>query len=258
MELNRVYNADCLGTSGICLIPDKSIDMILADNPYGTTQNKWDLLLPIDKLWSEYCRVTKDDGAIVLTAQSPFDKYLACSNIKMFRYEWIWEKSRATGFFNANKAPLKAHENILVFYKKLPVYNPQKTTGHMPVKKYVKHKSDGSNYGKSIIGTEGGGQTDRYPRDVIYFEVVPNPIHPTQKPVPLFEYFIKTYTNEGDTVLDNCIGYGTTGIAARLNNRNFIGFDNGTCEKEGEYYGRYWADIANEMIDIETRQLRIV
>lgn len=258
IEINKVHKSDCIGKNGMCLIPDKSIDMILSDIPYGTTENSWDSVIPLNKLWEQYLRIIKDNGAIVLTAQSPFDKVLGCSNLEFYRYEWIWEKSRATGFFNANKMPMKAHENILVFYKKLPIFNPQKTTGHKPVNKYTKHKSDGSNYGKSIIGTSGGGQTDRYPRDVLYYEVVTNPLHPTQKPVPLFEYLIKTYTNEGAIVLDSCMGYGTTGIAAINTNRNFIGFDNGICEKQGKYYGMNWADIANEMIAKETSQLRII
>lgn len=258
LQLNTVHKADCIGENGMCLIPNKSVDMILSDIPYGTTENCWDSVIPLNKLWKQYLRVIKDDGAIVLTAQSPFDKVLGSSNLSMYRYEWIWEKSRATGFFNSKKMPMKAHENILVFYKKLPTFNPQKSTGHKPVNKYRKHKSDGSNYGKTVIGCSGGGQTDRYPRDVLYYNVVSNPLHPTQKPVLLFEYLIKTYTNEGDLILDSCIGYGTTGIAARRNNRNFIGFDNGICEKEGEYYGRSWADIANETIEKETMQLQLI
>lgn len=137
-------------------IPDKSIDMILCDLPYGTTQNKWDSIIPLDKLWEQYCRVIKDNGAIVLFAQTPFDKVLGCSNLKMLKYEWIWEKTSATGHLNAKKMPMKAHENILVFYKKLPTYNPQKTTGHTPVHSYTKHQDDGSNYGKTLIGISGG------------------------------------------------------------------------------------------------------
>lgn len=163
-------------------IPDKSIDMILCDLPYGTTQNKWDSIIPLDKLWEQYCRVIKDNGAIVLFAQTPFDKVLGCSNLKMLKYEWIWEKTSATGHLNAKKMPMKAHENILVFYKKLPTYNPQKTTGHTPVHSYTKHQDDGSNYGKTLIGISGGGSTERYPRSVQVFKTdkQKEALHPTQ------------------------------------------------------------------------------
>jgi DNA modification methylase len=207
-----------------------TVDMILCDLPYGTTYNEWDSVIPLDALWNQYKRVIKDNGAIVLTAQLPFDKVLGASNLQMLRHEWTWIKSNATGFLNANKMPLKAHENILVFYKKLPTYNPQKTNGHKPVNKYKKHSSDGSNYGRTIIGTEGGGQTDRYPVDVLYFPQDLEHYHPTQKPVALMEYLIKTYTNEGEVVLDNCSGSGTVAVAATSCNRNFI-----CIEKEREY-----------------------
>ena len=208
-------------------IPDKSIDMILCDLPYGTTQNKWDSIIPLDKLWEQYCRVIKDNGAIVLFAQTPFDKVLRCSNLKMLKYEWIWEKTSATGHLNAKKMPMKAHENILVFYKKLPTYNPQKTTGHTPVHSYTKHRDDGSNYGKTLIGISGGGSTERYPRSVQVFKTdkQKEALHPTQKPVDLLEYLIKTYTNEGETVLDNTMGSGSTGVAAVRTNRNFVGIE---------------------------------
>ena len=208
-------------------IPDKSIDMILCDLPYGTTQNKWDSIIPLDKLWDQYCRVIKDNGAIVLFAQTPFDKVLGCSNLKMLKYEWIWEKTSATGHLNAKKMPMKAHENILVFYKKLPTYNPQKTTGHTPVHSYTKHQDDGSNYGKTLIGISGGGSTERYPRSVQVFKTdkQKEALHPTQKPVDLLEYLIKTYTNEGETVLDNTMGSGSTGVAAVRTNRNFVGIE---------------------------------
>jgi site-specific DNA-methyltransferase (adenine-specific) len=208
-------------------IPDKSIDMILCDLPYGTTQNKWDSIIPLDKLWEQYCRVIKDNGAIVLFAQTPFDKVLGCSNLKMLKYEWIWEKTSATGHLNAKKMPMKAHENILVFYKKLPTYNPQKTTGHTPVHSYTKHQDDGSNYGKTLIGISGGGSTERYPRSVQVFKTdkQKEALHPTQKPVDLLEYLIKTYTNEGETVLDNTMGSGSTGVAAVRTNRNFVGIE---------------------------------
>lgn len=226
--MNKIIHGDCLEV--MSQITTGTVDMILCDLPYGTTENYWDSNIPLPKLWNEYKRIIKDDGAIVLTAQPPFDKVLGASNLPMLRYEWIWMKNNATGFLNANKMPLKAHENILVFYKSLPTYNPQKTHGHKPVNKYKKHSSDGSNYGKTIIGTEGGGQTDRYPVDVLYFPQDVERYHPTQKPVALFRYLIETYTNVGETILDNCIGSGTTAVAAISCGRNFIGI-----EKEKEY-----------------------
>lgn len=224
MKIN-LKKGDCLKLMND--IPDKSIDMILCDLPYGTTQNKWDSIISLDKLWEQYCRVTKDNGAIVLFAQTPFDKVLGCSNLKMLKYEWIWEKTSATGHLNAKKMPMKAHENILVFYKKLPTYNPQKTTGHTPVHSYTKHQDDGSNYGKTLIGISGGGSTERYPRSVQVFKTdkQKEALHPTQKPVDLLEYLIKTYTNEGETVLDNTMGSGSTGVAAVRTNRNFVGIE---------------------------------
>ena len=127
LELNKVYNVDCIGEQGMCLIPDKSVDLILCDLPYGTTRNKWDSIIPLDKLWEQYERVIKNNGAIVLFAQTPFDKVLGVSNLKLLRYEWIWEKTSATGHLNAKKMPMKAHENILIFYRNLPTYNPQNT-----------------------------------------------------------------------------------------------------------------------------------
>ena len=224
MKIN-LKKGDCLKLMND--IPDKSIDMILCDLPYGTTQNKWDSIISLDKLWEQYCRVIKDNGAIVLFAQTPFDKVLGCSNLKMLKYEWIWEKTSATGHLNAKKMPMKAHENILVFYKKLPTYNPQKTTGHTPVHSYTKHQDDGSNYGKTLIGISGGGSTERYPRSVQVFKTdkQKEALHPTQKPVDLLEYLIKTYTNEGETVLDNTMGSGSTGVAAVRTNRNFVGIE---------------------------------
>ena len=226
MELNKIYNEDCL--VGMNDIPDKSIDMILCDLPYETTKNKWDLIIPLDELWAHYNRIIKDNGAIVLTAQTPFDKVLGVSNLKMLKYEWIWEKTSATGHLNAKKMPMKAHENILVFYKKLPTYNPQKTTGHERKVSTAKHKrnsKNSSNYGESSATTYDS--TERYPRSVQLFSTdkQKSSLHPTQKPVALFEYLIRTYTNEGDLVLDNCMGSGTTGVAAVRLNRNFIGIE---------------------------------
>ena len=205
-------------------IPDKSVDMVLCDLPYGTTRNKWDSIIPLDSVWKVgYERIVKDDGAILLFAQTPFDKALGASNLPMLKYEWIWEKTQGTGFLNSKKMPLKAHENILVFYRKPPIYNPQMRTGFKPYK--CKSGKGSSNYGEQVqVVTESNGE--RFPIDVITFDYDRGQkLHPTQKPVALLEYFIKTYTNEGDTVLDNCMGSGSTGVAAKNLNRNFIGIE---------------------------------
>ena len=201
-------------------IPDGSVDAIICDLPYGTTRNKWDSIIDLDLLWQQYERVIKDDGAILLTAQTPFDKVLGVSNLKLLRYEWIWEKTQGTGHLNAKKMPMKNHENILVFYKRLPTYNPQKTKG----KPYTITKGgDSSNYNDSgIVTTINNG--DRYPLTVQRFKSDKG-LHPTQKPVALLEYLIKTYTNEQDIVLDNCFGSGSTGVACVNTNRKFIGFE---------------------------------
>lgn len=234
METNMLYHQECL--EGMTSLPDRSVDMILCDLPYGTTNCRWDTIIPLEPLWREYERVIKDNGAIVLFAQSPFDKVLGASNLPLFRYEWIWEKTAATGFFNAKKMPMKAHENILVFYKKLPTYNPQKTSGHKPVNLYTKTldmQNKGELYNNATKEVSGGGQTDRYPRSVLVFpsDKQKSHLHPTQKPVGLCEYLIKTYTNEGELVLDTCMGSGTTAIACLNTGRRYIGF-----EKEKKYY----------------------
>jgi len=242
LELNKVYNVDCIGEQGMCLIPDKSVDLILCDLPYGTTRNKWDSIIPLDKLWEQYERVIKNNGAIVLFAQTPFDKVLGVSNLKLLRYEWIWEKTSATGHLNAKKMPMKAHENILIFYRNLPTYNPQKTYGHERKVSKAEHKVNcvmTSNYNEH--GLTSYDSTERYPRSVLLFptDKQKEALHPTQKPVDLFEYLIKTYTNEGETVLDNCIGSGTTAIACIHTNRYFIGM-----ELDANYY-----EIANKRIE---------
>ena len=204
-------------------IPDKSIDMILCDLPYGTTHNKWDNVIPMKPLWEQYNRIIKDHGAIVLFSQMPFGASLIMSNPKMFRYEWIWEKNQAVGFLNAKKMPLRKHENILVFYKHLPTYNPQGLIKlDEPIYEEGSANRNGKNYGvadKSFIRTH-----KNYPTDIITFSK-DSGYHPTQKPVDLLEYLIKTYTNEGDTVLDNCMGSGSTGVACVNTNREFIGME---------------------------------
>ncbi len=221
-------------------IKSKSIDLICADLPYGTTKCKWDSILPLDKLWIEYERVIKPNGAILLFAQTPFDKVLGSSNLKLLKYEWIWEKTEATGHYNAKKMPMKAHENILVFYKTPPTYNPQITEGHKPTNSYTKtidKQNKTSVYGKATKTIVGGGKTERYPRSVLKFSSdkqknkLDNTLHPTQKPLKLIEYLIKTYTNEGDLVLDNVAGSGTTAIACENLKRQYI-----VIEKEKEFY----------------------
>lgn len=223
-----LWQGDCLELMKD--IPDKSVDMIFCDLPYGTTNCKWDTPINLAKLWELYNRIIKDNGAILLFAQTPFDKVLGCSNLSMLRYEWIWEKTQATGHLNANKMPMKAHENILVFYKHLPIYNPQKTNGHEPIHSYTKYISTQNNteiYGRMNKEISGGGETDRFPRSVITFSSDKQTcyLHPTQKPVALLEYLIKTYSNENDTILDNCMGSGSTGVACVNTNRNFIGIE---------------------------------
>lgn len=225
--LNKIIFGDCLEI--LPFISDQSIDMILCDLPYGRTQNKWDIIIPFDKLWNSYKRIIKNNGVIALTATQPFASQLIMSNLEMFRYDLIWEKNKSTGFLNSKKMPLRNHECILIFYKNLPIYNPQKTTGHKPVNSFTKRTSDGNNYGKTKSGLKGGGQTDRYPKSIWSFPVVNNDskdkFHSTQKPVKLFEALIKTYTNENMIVLDNCIGSGTTAVACKNCNRNFIGIE---------------------------------
>lgn len=218
----KLLHGDCLDLmSGI---PDQSIDMVLCDLPYETTRNEWDFQVHLPALWTHYKRICK--GAIVLTAQTPFDKVLGASNLRMLKYEWIWRKTHPTGHLNAKKAPMKAHENVLVFYKKLPTYNPQKTYGH-PRKAAVKRADLTPNYGKQDFAPIPYDSTERYPVSVLVFpsDKQRSKLHPTQKPVDLMEYLIRTYTNPGDVVLDNCMGSGTTGVACLKSGRQFIGIE---------------------------------
>ena len=218
---------DCLDV--LPEIPDDSVDMILCDLPYGTTNFKWDKRLPFGRLWAEYSRLIREHGAIALTAQQPFATDLIVTGRKLFRYELIWEKTLACGFLNANRMPLRAHENILIFYKKLPVYHPHMTPG---TSYYKKGGGDGSVYGRKYRIQEHRNTGQRYPRSVLRFANANarNHGHPTEKPLELFEWLIRTYTNEGDLVLDNCLGSGTTAGAAERQNRRWLGI-----EKELEY-----------------------
>lgn len=213
-------------------IPPASVDMICCDLPYGTTRCKWDIELPMDQLWDRWCRVRKPSAAIVLFAQAPFSCVLGMSNIRELRYEIIWEKTNASGFLNAKKSPMKAHENILVFYDRPPTYNPQMTHDHERKTTRRKKGSTSAVYGEQLESEYDS--TSRYPRSVITFskDSQTSKLHPTQKPVKLLEWLVATYTNPGDVVLDNCMGSGTTGVACQALGRGFIGI-----EQDPHYFG---------------------
>lgn len=224
LEKNKIYNMDCI--VGMQQIEDKSVDMILCDLPYGITDCRWDSIIPFDLLWQEYERIIKDNGAIVLTANQPFTTNLINSNRKMFKYCWYWVKNCATGFPFAKYQPMRCVEDICVFYKKVPTYNPQ---GLVTLEK-PKHRTRPEQVNDNVyeMGSLAGDFVTKYtnyPRNLLEFKCQREGLHPTQKPVALFEYLIRTYTNEGDTVLDNCIGSGTTAVACMNTNRNFIGFE---------------------------------
>ncbi len=221
-EYVKLIQGDCLEVMDRLIEENIKVDMILADLPYGTTQNKWDSIIPLDKLWERYNKIIKDNGATVLTAQTPFDKVLGCSNLKLLKYEWIWNKLSPTGHLNAKKMPMKKTENILVFYKKLPTYNPQGLEYCPRIKKRSSKSVGSSNYGKH--SDENLSEYKGYPTNLLEF-MRESGLHPTQKPVPLFEYLINTYTNENELVLDNTCGSGTTLVAARNLNRKCIGIE---------------------------------
>ena len=216
MKLNKIYNEECL--EGMKKIPDKSIDMILCDLPYGTTACKWDAIIPFEPLWEQYERVIKDNGAIVLTASQPFTTKLIDSNIDLFRNCWVWNKKISGNPLLAKHQPLKVHEDICVFSKKRHNYYPQMRKGKM-------RKKGGGRSKLFDMEMSAKYSDEYYPISIIEFSNAKRGVHPTQKPVALFEYLIKTYTNEGETVLDNCMGSGTTAIACLNTNRNYIGFE---------------------------------
>lgn len=238
LELNKVYNEECL--DGMKRIPDNSVDMILCDLPYGTTSCKWDEVIPFEPLWKEYNRVIKDNGAIVLTASQPFTSALVMSNPRGYKHSWVWHKKNAGNLLVAKYQPLKTTEDVLVFSKKgkRVNYYPIFTRGHKDVtncKPGIK-KSDlfsGLKSGTFKLSKSNKPVDARYPKHLIEFSNAyqHGKVHPTQKPIGLFEYLIKTYTKEGETVLDNCMGSGTTAIACMNTNRNFIGF-----ELDSDYY----------------------
>lgn len=238
-EDGRIYNGDCLEIMKD--IPDRIVDMILCDLPYGTTQNKWDSVIPLVPLWDQYWRILKEDGVIVLTAAQPFTSILVSSQIKYFKYEWIWEKHTATGFLNAKKQPLRNHESICVFYKNQCLYNPQWGEGK-PYKTMT--GSQTSNY-NDFVKTETISDGRRYPVSVQKFNKDKIKIHPTQKPVALFEYLIKTYSNEGEVILDNCSGSGTSAIAAINLNRQWI-----CMEQDEKYYNESVKRISSHVVSL--------
>lgn len=218
-----LYKGDCLIEMN--KIADKSVDMICTDLPYGTTQCKWDSVIPFDKLWEQYHRVIKDNGAIVLFGQEPFSSYLRLSNINEYKYDIIWDKVKGVGFLNAKKQPMRNHELISVFYKQQCKYNPQMTHGHKRKVSYRTSNQQGEVYGS--CGENLYDSTDRYPRSIQVFstDTQNSSLHPTQKPIKLLQFLIKTYTDEGELVLDSCMGSGSCGVACCTTNRNFIGIE---------------------------------
>lgn len=222
--VNRVYEADCID----CMktFPSQSIDMVLCDLPYGMTQNHWDSYVPLDQLWEQYKRIIKPNGAIVLTSQGLFTAKLIMSQPDLYKYKWIWEKSKSTNFLNAKKQPLRKHEDVCIFYKKQPVYHPQMTTG-APYDKGIRKNQLSDSYGDfQPVHVSSAGE--RYPTDIIYIKTAESEgpvVHPTQKPVELGRYFIRTYTNPGAIVLDNTCGSGSFLVSALLEGRNFIGIE---------------------------------
>lgn len=222
--VNSIFEGNCIEI--MKQFPDNCIDMILCDLPYGTTQNKWDSIIPLDELWHEYKRIIKENGAIVLTSQGLFTAQLMLSNPKQFKYKWVWEKSKPTNFLNAKKQPLRKYEDVCVFYKKQPVYNPQMVQGEPYDKGFRKNQLSGSYGDFQPVHVHSDGK--RYPTDVIYFKTAESEgevIHPTQKPVELGRYFVRTYTNPGALVLDNTFGSGSFLLSALLEGRNFVGIE---------------------------------
>jgi site-specific DNA-methyltransferase (adenine-specific) len=221
---NAIFEGDCLRI--MPKLPSRSIDMILCDLPYGTTQNKWDSLIPLNKLWREYQRIIKSNGVIALTSQGLFTAQLINSNPKLFKYKLVWIKSKATNFLNAKKQPLRKHEDVCIFYKKQPVYHPQMQSG-LPYDKGIRKNQLTGSYGKfDPIQVKSNGT--RYPTDIVYFKTAESEgeiYHPTQKPIELGRYLIKTYTNPKALVLDSAFGSGSFLVAAALEKRNFLGIE---------------------------------
>jgi site-specific DNA-methyltransferase (adenine-specific) len=236
----KFINGDCL--EKMKDIPDNSIDMILCDLPYGTTQNKWDLVINFEKLWTQYWRIAKENCPIVLTSSQPFTTNLIISSREYFRYSIVWDKTKGGGFVLAKKQPMKSHEDICIFYKKQPTYNPQ-----MEIRGNIRKKGGGRASANTGIVPRESWNNEYYPLSIVKFSTASRigKFHPTQKPVELFEYLIKTYTNKHDTVLDNCAGSGTTAVAAINTRRNWV-----CIEKEREYF-----DLAVNRIDSHIEDL---
>ena len=212
-----LLHGDCLDL--LPRLPAQSVDMILCDLPYGTTQNKWDSVIPFDRMWAEYWRVTKPGAAVVLTAAQPFTSALVMSQVANYSHCWVWRKNNATGHLNARRQPMREHEDVLVFSKGPPPYHPQ---GLVPFGKMTRRGNNGGNFG--VSGSENFQESTNYPRTVLGF-ATDGKLHPTQKPVALCDYLIRTYTQPGDVVLDNCMGSGSTGVAALAAGRGFIGME---------------------------------
>lgn len=239
----RLLHGDCLELMKD--IQNKSINLICTDLPYGqTARNRWDVVIPFEPLWKQYERIIKDNGAIILFGNGMFTADLMQSNRKLWKYNLIWQKTQPTGFYNAKKMPLRSHEDICVFYKKPPTYNPQKTTGHERKVSKAEHKincKQSTDYG--IAGLTTYDSTERYPKSIWTFakDIQKSALHPTQKPVALIEEIIKTFTNTGDTVLDSCMGSGSTGVACLHTGREFVGM-----EKDTKYFAMSCERIAKE------------
>lgn len=251
MKSNTVLlHGDCLEL--MQLIPDKSVDMILCDLPYGTTACKWDVIIPFDKLWKQYERVIKDNGAIVLFGSEPFSSHLRLSNLKLYKYDWVWNKvNRFTGMLNSNKMPMLDHEDAMVFYKKQPTYNKQLREGSYKTRQFKGDRNMGTTGRVNIMPDVGRQVNGLNPIRIISFpsHTTKKCLHPTQKPVPLLEYLIKTYTNTGELVLDNTMGSGSTGVACVNTDRDFIGI-----EKDDKYFA-----IAQERIaEAQSKEIKEV
>jgi site-specific DNA-methyltransferase (adenine-specific) len=245
MPLIKLYEGDCLEIMPTLL--DKSIDMILCDLPYGTTACKWDTIIPFELLWAQYKRLIKDNGAIVLTASQPFTSALVMSNPGWFKYCWVWSKVRVTGHLDAKREPLKEHEDVCIFYKNQCTYNPQMVTGESHVRGPWGKRKNGNCEVYAPFKDDSTCQNisnEYYPKTIIEFRSEMQSIHPTQKPVALFEYLIRTYTNEGDTVMDNCAGSGTTGVACLNTKREGI-----LIEKDVKY-----CEIIRQRLEQHQRQ----
>lgn len=251
MELDRIYNVDCL--LGMQAIPDASVDMIFCDLPYGITKNKWDKVTPPADLWAQYERIIKPNGAILLFGQDKFTAMMMLSNPKLHRYNIIWDKVMTTGFLNANRMPLREHEDIMVFYKKQPTYNPQRIKGKpchdAGTAKDATNASSNRIYGNYKKMNDHNDM--KYPTSIWRFAKPHSSIaiSATEKPIDLCRYAIRTYTNPNDLVLDNCCGSGAIPLAAKLEGRHFIGMDNGVCDrKSSRYFGMPWAEVAAQRL----------